>query len=701
MPALWIITSDWSYALAAALFTALAILGARGGERGARVPLVTAIAVTALWALNMLVGASVNLPVNAAGGVAETMRNGAWLWALWALIGRAGPTTEGGAGLPRGAGVAVAALLAAMLCQIALDLVLGGVRTLGSASLPLFRAVWLLRAATALGAIFLLQGLFGRMGRAQMRRMGWMAAGLTLLWAYEFNHYLLALMSDGHVLVLGQMRGMVLVMIAPLLALGLWDDPDRKLTLSRSAAYRLTVIGIGAAYAFGLLLMVMLARAIEDPSARVMQLGVLFALSVIAIILLPTGPFRSWLRVEIAKHLFAHRYDYREAWLRFAEAVADDGRRGSPPMTRAVAAVAGAVAAPAALMLLRDDTGRFAPAASWHWPEPGDADTCALPESLAARLEETGWIVEIARRDDPLAPLLPPWIVADPSCWALVPLIHRGRLLGAMLIARPTGRRDLDWEDLDMLRVAAAQIAMTLSERAHQQALAEAQRFEEFNRRFAFILHDIKNLVSQIALLAANAERHADNPAFREDMVLTLREAASRLTGLLARLARPDIEQADPQATADLAAIARSVADAAGTGACYEGPTACAVRGDGGGLRQAISHIVQNAIDATAAGNPPVRLVLTVGEDAAQLAIIDRGVGMSAQFLRDGLFRPFHSTKPNGFGLGAHEARALVAGMGGRLLVESREGEGSRFTLSLPIAGDTGAQNPERTRKAG
>lgn len=59
---------------------------------------------------------------------------------------------------------------------------------------------------------------------------------------------------------------------------------------------------------------------------------------------------------------------------------------------------------------------------------------------------------------------------------------------------------------------------------------------------------------------------------------------------------------------------------------------------------------------------------------------------MSAEFLRQSLFRPFVSTKDNGFGIGACEARELVRAMGGRLDAESREGLGSRFTISLPVA---------------
>ena len=72
------------------------------------------------------------------------------------------------------------------------------------------------------------------------------------------------------------------------------------------------------------------------------------------------------------------------------------------------------------------------------------------------------------------------------------------------------------------------------------------------------------------------------------------------------------------------------------------------------------------------------------GLDVA-VTVIDHGRGMSAEFVRHGLFVPFDSTKPGGFGIGAFEARALVMAMGGRLEVESREGEGSRFSIVMPL----------------
>ena len=70
--------------------------------------------------------------------------------------------------------------------------------------------------------------------------------------------------------------------------------------------------------------------------------------------------------------------------------------------------------------------------------------------------------------------------------------------------------------------------------------------------------------------------------------------------------------------------------------------------------------------------------------DRVAIDVIDHGCGMTPGFVRDQLFRPFVSSKPAGFGIGAFEARQLVHAMGGALDVVSREGEGTRFRILLP-----------------
>jgi putative PEP-CTERM system histidine kinase len=272
------------------------------------------------------------------------------------------------------------------------------------------------------------------------------------------------------------------------------------------------------------------------------------------------------------------------------------------------------------------------------------------------------------------------------EAWALVPLSHFDRLAGIILLARPPVDRRLDWEDFDLLRILGRQAASYLAEAASHAALAEARRFDEFNRRFAFIIHDIKNLVSQLTLVARNAERHADNPAFRADMVATLSDAAERMNALLQRLSqqhrgRPErVEPVDLGALIErLAAARRAQHPVHVVGGCR---TALA---DPARLDRVLGHLVQNAIEASPADMP---VTLALGEEGgrATIDVIDRGGGMAPAFVRDQLFRPFVSSKPGGFGIGAFEARQLTEAMGGALSVASREGEGTRFRVALPIA---------------
>ena len=101
-------------------------------------------------------------------------------------------------------------------------------------------------------------------------------------------------------------------------------------------------------------------------------------------------------------------------------------------------------------------------------------------------------------------------------------------------------------------------------------------------------------------------------------------------------------------------------------------------------LDQALVHLVQNAVDASEADSAVMIEAYSDGV-SGKVTVIDNGCGMSPQFLRNGLFKPFVSSKTGGFGIGAFEARELIRSMGGRLDVQSREGLGSRFTVSLPL----------------
>lgn len=67
------------------------------------------------------------------------------------------------------------------------------------------------------------------------------------------------------------------------------------------------------------------------------------------------------------------------------------------------------------------------------------------------------------------------------------------------------------------------------------------------------------------------------------------------------------------------------------------------------------------------------------------LVVGDTGSGMSEEFIRTRLFRPFSSTKADGMGIGLYESLQYVKQLGGSIEVQSEPGHGSVVTLLLPL----------------
>jgi putative PEP-CTERM system histidine kinase len=437
---------------------------------------------------------------------------------------------------------------------------------------------------------------------------------------------------------------------------------------------------------------------------RVGQVAILFATSVCALVLLPSSRMRALIRVVLAKHLFEHRYDYRAEWLRFTRTVGLAGDDDAPLGERVIKAIAEIGDSPGGLLFAPDESGRLRLAARWNWagasprPDGGDAEFIGFAEKGSFILDYGG-IADGAVYQGGERVALPLWLAGIDGAWAGIPLLHNDRLVGLVVIGHPPVRRPLDWEDFDLFRTAGIQAATCLAESRGQEKLADVQRFDEFNRRFAFIIHDVKNLVSQLNLIIRNAERHADKPEFREDMIATLHSSVRKMNDLLARLSRGGSNvEAEPvraisigQAVAGVAEIKRRVHPIE-----ISGDSGLAAFADPGRLQQAMMHLVQNAIDASPAG-APVRIRFEPLGGEAAIEIADSGCGMSADFIRTRLFQPFASTKESGFGVGAFEARSLIVAMGGRIEVESREGAGSHFTILLPRGAGAAAQIHEQT----
>lgn len=674
---------DGGHALAAALFAALGIFSLRGRDgTPERALLTTALLLTACWALYVSFG-GVARPLS---GLVESVRNVGWL-AMMFVIMRRNDNRQQGERLAIGAlYLAVAGLLVA---QLFTDLIWRHMSPQSDMHHMLVQVSLILRMMTAIGGLLLAHNLYGAMARTGQPRITLLMGALAMIWTYDLVLYAVAYVAIDRANELYALRGMVTALVAPVFALALRRSDSGRLHLSRMVAFRSFSIVAAILYLTGLAVVVAMVELIAGPYARVVEVGALFLMALMAVLLLPSPRFRARLKVQIAKHFFQHRYDYRLEWLRFGDTIGRAGDAAPPLGVRAVKAVADITESPAGLLLLREESGRLAVETHWNWPEP-TSNIDGLDSHAVDRLEQADWITDVDRvRQGEAIVSMPEWMMRDQRIWALVPLFHFNRMIGAILLARPPIDRRLDWEDFDMLRAAGRQVATYISEAQGQQALDDAQRFEEFNRRFAFIIHDVKNLVSQLSLLSRNAQRHADNPDFRADMVLTLRESVGKMNDLLARLSQHNRARAAEPCAVDLDEIARRIGDERARQHPVEvtGMAAPALA-DPRRVEQILAHLIQNAVEASAPDSP-VRLDLKSDESGARISVIDQGCGMTADFMRRDLFKPFSSSKQGGFGIGAFEARTLAEAMGGRIEVESRLGAGSIFTLILPLADST------------
>lgn len=461
-----------------------------------------------------------------------------------------------------------------------------------------------------------------------------------------------------------------------------------KLHVSRAAVFHSAALLLVGTYLLMVAGVGYYVRYTGGHWGRALSMALVFVALIALALLVASGSMRSRLRVYISKNFFSYRYDYREEWLRFTQLLSTSAEPQHTAET-VVRALANLVESPSGMLWLkRAANADFVQAARWNLPAQAGSEPRDGP--LATFWRERAWIVDVdewrARRDAYPGLELPAWLVDEPRCWLVVPLLVREALIGFAVLGRPRAVVDLNWEVRDLLRTAASQASGYLAQAQATEALLEARKFDAFNRMSAFVVHDLKNIVTQLSLMMKNAKRLRDNPEFQQDMLDTVENSLEKMRQLMLQLREGDKPHGVTSGV-DLEQIARRLAGAAsskGRVLELELQPGVSTRGHPERVERVLGHVVQNAFDATPPGGQ-VRLSLDAQGSQARIRVEDSGCGMSEDFIQNRLFKPFQTTKASGMGIGAHESYQYVQELGGKISVQSELNRGTIVTLLLPL----------------
>ena len=665
----------WSYGLAVAGYLAFALRIALRWRVGTRAAwLLGATIVTALWAGLGVAAALAHWPtIGLAAGVADTLRYAAWFVFVAYLLRPAR--------LPREVvGVAAAGLLSSVLLA-------GGSPLASMLGVDDPRVEFGIRLGLSVVGLILVEQLIRRVDAQARWSIKPLCIALGGVFGCDLFFYADALLFGRLDPDIWLARGVINAMVIPFIAIATARNTGWTIDMHVS---RRAVFHSAALMVSGLLLLAFagagyFVRFIGGDLGRALQIEIIFAAVVLAVMVASSGRIRSMLKVFVSKHFFSYRYDYREEWLRFTRTLSGDSAMQSV-QERVIKALADLVESPAGILWLDAEDGELRPAARWNMPAVDAMEP--VGSSFTQFLVRTAWLISVdeyrAMPEQYPGLTLPGWLTALPQAWLVIPLASGAELLGFVVLVTPRAAVDINWEVRDLLKTASRQAASYLGQIRATEALLEARKFDAFNRMSAFVVHDLKNLVAQLTLMLKNAERHRDNPEFQRDMLTTVEHVVGRMNGLLLQLRTGATPVGKPRLVALGPIVRRICAGRAGRPPITLDVTAdTSVFGHEDRLEHVIGHLVQNALDATDRGGS---VTVRVGREGtfAYVEVRDTGVGMTPEFIRERLFKPFETTKTSGMGIGVYESSQYVAGLGGRIVVDSTPGAGTRVRVLLP-----------------
>jgi putative PEP-CTERM system histidine kinase len=482
----------------------------------------------------------------------------------------------------------------------------------------------------------------------------------------------------------------------PLLGLSVSRDPlwSPEIFISRRVVFHTTTLLASGIY---LVIMGIAGYYVRDFGGNwglVAQAIFLFVTILVLVLFVSSRRIRARLYVLVNKHFYPYKYDYREEWLRFIRTLSTSSEE-SELYHNTIKSIAQIIESPGGMLWLRQDNGFFACVDAWEMECVSDREPTET--SLPKFMEEYEFVIsvdEFFEHPEVYSRLgyleMPEW-VKKVQPWLIVPLIYNDLLIGYVVLDHvPARKKSFNWEDSDLLKTAARQVAAFLEQMNASKALAEAKQFESFNKVSTYVVHDIKNLVAQLSLISSNAEKHKDNPLFMEDVFKTINNSVTKMNKMMGVLSGK--ETSSKSSKVNIISVLEELVHhrkiAGGKPVPILGceSTSFFVKADKNQLVAILGHLVQNAQDATD-DDGKITISQKRSANGVVIEIEDTGSGMSEEFIKNNLFKPFKTTKGSkGMGIGVYESREIILAIGGQIEVSSEVDVGTCFRLTIPAA---------------
>jgi putative PEP-CTERM system histidine kinase len=552
-----------------------------------------------------------------------------------------------------------------------------------------YEYLFLLFIVLNLWSLMLLEQLY-RSADSQVR---WailpMVIALASVAIFDFVLYAQATMVDGIDFYFWFSRGFISLIVVPLLLISTRRIRNGavRIFVSRHVVFYSSMLMIAGLYLLVMAFAGYVINYIGGEWGSVVSIGFLMLSALVLVALFITESLRRKLKVFIEKNFFANKYEYRDEWLNLIGKIETTNaesyyQMATQIMMSKVNACAGAI--------LKKVTGqRF----SVQYSEKLLLDDTFNQQLVECSLfcQRQGWIIDVEEYRK--TPTVYPGLSLDLSLFdtksirIIVPIFIGKAFYGMFILAGKNQVKQLNWEDRDLLFAISKQLGNFVSLHEANDKLAESKQFDAFNRMSAFLVHDLKNVQAQLALITSNAEKHRDNPEFIADVFETVESATERLSKVLSQLRNKQAAQSKSELV-DISAIINSVIEQRNIElpkVTFDKINHCEMAIDNETFHSVLNHLIQNAQEATSKDGW-VTVELTQRENHIGIKISDNGCGMSADFINNRLFKPFDTTKGNaGMGIGVFEAKQFVEGIAGIIKVESIEDKGTVFIIDLPI----------------